>query len=419
MKKTLLMLICLTCSCVYASRTLYSTADGYWNDPDVWITDGGAASTPKPDDHVVISHEIIQLVENNITYTHYGNVLVEVDGAYLINTGKGMPNAYIFAGSLFEVYGVLITSDDFSHQKGVPDGDGIFHAYEGATIFIGDDYEPHEKSLTINEVDCFVMGDDLKFFGDQSLVCGTGRMCIGPITNIPGTANGEVRAIIDGVHTSGFQFVCDGIDIFRIGPNGEICAEFVQTGTGEIPPLPVELISFEANIEAGTVVLNWLTASELNNDYFTLERGRNVEAFIEIGETPGAGTTNFMQEYRFVDANPLSGTTYYRLRQTDFDGKTTYSQIVEVRFVYGQASLSIYPNPIVDDVSLLLSGFKAHQSVWVKITDVTGRLVYRKQFYTDNEGVLDTMISPLLDIGNYILSCQSSTQYITQKIIRY
>jgi len=419
MKNLLFILAIFSCSNLFASRTLYSVNDGFWDDPFVWITADGQAAAPTPHDHVVISHEITQLV-NELTYTHYGNVLIEADGAYLINTGKGSANAYIFGGASFEVFGTLITSDDFSHQKGIAGGDGVFYAHEGATVYIGDDYEPHENSLTIVDVNCFVMGDDLKFFGDGSRVCGKGSLCIGPITNIPGTANGEVRAIINGVHTDGFQFVCSNMMVYRIGENGETCDVVVQNGTGENPSLPVELLSFEAVQQEEAVLLSWTTASELNNDFFSLQRGADPQHFETIAEIAGAGTSENMQSYTFTDARPLNGRAYYRLMQTDFDGKTTFSPVIEVHFAPQYAYMQVYPNPIQEDeFHLLLNGFDSNRTVYIQILDMAGRVVFETRRSTDANGMLDEWIPLALKAGKYVLNCESARHFLSHKLIRF
>ena len=91
-------------------------------------------------------------------------------------------------------------------------------------------------------------------------------------------------------------------------------------------PLPIELSDFNLTYENPAVVATWQTASELNNDFFTLERAGTDLAFDEIGRKPGAGTSKIPRSYSMIDSNPYEGTSYYRLKQTDFDGTETYSE---------------------------------------------------------------------------------------------
>jgi len=98
----------------------------------------------------------------------------------------------------------------------------------------------------------------------------------------------------------------------------------------ELTVLPVELISFTAEPENGKVRCRWATASETNNHYFTVLRSKDGKAFEPIGTVKGAGNSTTIRKYSFVDEQPYRGTSYYRLRQTDFDGTSELSEIVAV-----------------------------------------------------------------------------------------
>lgn len=94
-------------------------------------------------------------------------------------------------------------------------------------------------------------------------------------------------------------------------------------------PLPVELVSFAANVADGKVKLSWITASEINNRGFEVERNSDG-SFKSIGFVDGKGTTNERQSYSFIDNNPGTGVVQYRLKQVDFNGTYSYSNVVEV-----------------------------------------------------------------------------------------
>lgn len=111
-------------------------------------------------------------------------------------------------------------------------------------------------------------------------------------------------------------------------------------------PLPIELVSFNGSYEQPVVVLDWKTASELNNDYFTIERSASGVQFEELGKVPGAGTTSQPRSYSFVDASPFPKQTYYRLKQTDYNGASEYSEIIRVETSQDkERKMSVYPNP--------------------------------------------------------------------------
>ncbi len=116
-------------------------------------------------------------------------------------------------------------------------------------------------------------------------------------------------------------------------------------------PLPITLLSFTATAEKNTVELNWVTGSEENNEWFEIERSGNGETFESIHRIPGAGTTSETRSYFDVDDSPLIGTNYYRLKQTDSDGKYSYSPIVAAK-VNDQDIIALTPNPANDKVSV-------------------------------------------------------------------
>ncbi|MTB51661.1 T9SS type A sorting domain-containing protein [Lewinella sp. W8] len=121
--------------------------------------------------------------------------------------------------------------------------------------------------------------------------------------------------------------------------------------------LPVEFLAFTARLAPKKrVLLDWQTASESGNSHFSIERSGDGDSFVALGEVAGAGTTSEEQSYTFLDEAPLAGLNYYRLRQVDFDGTESFS---EVRLVTVDRSEGVairpYPNPAVDE--LYLDGF--------------------------------------------------------------
>ncbi|MEM6632952.1 MAG: T9SS type A sorting domain-containing protein [Bacteroidota bacterium] len=111
--------------------------------------------------------------------------------------------------------------------------------------------------------------------------------------------------------------------------------------------LPIELLSFTIiPKKEGTVLIKWETLNEENNDYFTIERSADAQEWEAIEEMKGAGTSTEILKYRTVDKAPLMGTSYYRLKQTDFDGKYSYSQIMDIHIKSSFLSqIRAFPNP--------------------------------------------------------------------------
>ena len=131
----------------------------------------------------------------------------------------------------------------------------------------------------------------------------------------------------------------------------------LSTGTSELlgstsTQLPVDFISFTAKKRSGSVELSWETASEINNDYFDVERSRDGKSFEAIGKVAGHGTTTEIQNYEFIDRLPYSGKNYYRLKQVDFNGTYEYSDVRVVDFSKRGTVINIFPNPTADYVSI-------------------------------------------------------------------
>ncbi|MFN2423659.1 MAG: T9SS type A sorting domain-containing protein, partial [Cryomorphaceae bacterium] len=117
--------------------------------------------------------------------------------------------------------------------------------------------------------------------------------------------------------------------------------------TSNIVPLPIELIDFNARLNGEDVDLTWSTASETNNDFFTIQRADESLVWDDLFTVPGAGNSNTRLNYRDIDRNPLIGTSYYRLKQTDFDGSFSYSEIKAVRNIVAndEDNAFVFPNP--------------------------------------------------------------------------
>jgi uncharacterized repeat protein (TIGR01451 family) len=104
-------------------------------------------------------------------------------------------------------------------------------------------------------------------------------------------------------------------------------------------PLPIELLSFTPSIKPDRIELKWTTGTEINNDYFTLERSRDLYGWEVLGFVPGAGNSSVPLSYSFSDLRPLDGLAYYRLKQTDFDGKFEYFGPIAAHYDLGMEGL--------------------------------------------------------------------------------
>ncbi|WP_107039159.1 T9SS type A sorting domain-containing protein [Brumimicrobium mesophilum] len=137
-------------------------------------------------------------------------------------------------------------------------------------------------------------------------------------------------------------------------------------------PLPIELIEFKVEKQGSAAMVNWSTASELNNDYFNLERSTDGYNFETITIVDGAGNSSEIIEYDYLDREPKTGINYYRLKQIDFDGQFSFSDIKSVEFDAWDY-LNIYPNPLISGRDLLISSTGSISKV--ELINGTGELV--------------------------------------------
>ncbi|GAB5525869.1 MAG: hypothetical protein Roseis2KO_37410 [Roseivirga sp.] len=145
--------------------------------------------------------------------------------------------------------------------------------------------------------------------------------------------------------------------------------------------LPITLLYFESRATEEGVLLSWATSSEENNAFFTLERATSMTEFEPIKTVPGAGTSSATLTYQFLDKSATPGRQLYRLKQTDFNGKFTYSEIVAVTVTRLQRifDFSIAPNPNSGSFSLILSGLD-DSATQVVIKDIQGKKVFGKTY---------------------------------------
>jgi hypothetical protein len=167
----------------------------------------------------------------------------------------------------------------------------------------------------------------------------------------------------------------------------------VETTNGPTP-LPVELVNFKVTIRHQQVQLSWATASEKDNKHFIVERSHTGKAFTGIATMAGKGTSSSRSNYTFTDADPLSGMSYYRLKQVDFDGTYSYSKVIAVKW-QPLASSILYPT-ITSDILYLDVAEKGNT---VSILDLTGRKVYQGELSARSRS--HTLDVSNLKAGNY------------------
>lgn len=172
-------------------------------------------------------------------------------------------------------------------------------------------------------------------------------------------------------------------DGFTLGTNGEVNTsssghEYIVFGGGS--PLPVELISFNGKLINDKVKLTWKTASEINSDYFLVQRSIDGINFETIGKVSAQGNSSSIVNYDFVDTNPTEGNNYYRLKQVDYNREYEYFKTVVINTLNGNSisRVNVFPNPANGVINLSFN--QAHLGLSsLIIFDERGRKVYIKE----------------------------------------
>ena len=175
-------------------------------------------------------------------------------------------------------------------------------------------------------------------------------------------------------------------------------------------PLPIELMKFSALPLEKKVDITWMTSSEINNDYFTVERSTDANSWEDLVTVDGAGNSSSMQEYETADERPYPGTSYYRLRQTDYDGKFSFSGIVAVLFT-SEDQVHVSPNPVEGFLFIQCSKTAIDR---LDFFDATGRLCLS----INKPGGSDRIDVSLLHPGIYYLKTSDLSQSSMTKIVK-
>ena len=184
-------------------------------------------------------------------------------------------------------------------------------------------------------------------------------------------------------------------------------------GTGG-SALPIDLISFTGELVSGNVELEWVVASQINNEYFKIEKSLNCEQWEEVSRIPGAGNSNTQMDYKIYDEKPYNGISYYRLSQTDYDGKSETFNPISI--IYDKPiKLSINPNPVKEELHLYLE--ETLRGVTnLTIFNTKGQKVYNKSFIGDYK-VLHLNVDRYKK-GYYLLEVDHNQRKGTLKFIK-
>ena len=200
----------------------------------------------------------------------------------------------------------------------------------------------------------------------------------------------------------------DSVNNVISGNNGYEFSSF--TGKTSLVTLPVELVRFEGVLEDGVVQLNWETSSEINNDYFVVEKSLDGVSFTEVDRVDGMGNSIVSNQYFFTEFSD-DEVAFYRLKQVDFDSSYEYSNIIKIGNSNGQEDLVVFPNPITRGQFMTIYFKQANE---VRLLNSNGSVVSIK-----NTGMVNQVSFSTANLvpGNYIAQVISGSEIQFSKFL--
>ncbi len=261
---------------------------------------------------------------------------------------------------------------------------------QNSHVFRNVDGTPTIKNSLVDVADCSALNQ-----GPNSDVTCEGLMIYTSTDPFKNAAGGDLRLIENSEATD------TGSDNDNNEPEDLDCEQrkinTIDMGAYESPDqeLPVELAEFLAYQEKDKVTLMWITFSEVDNDYFTIERSANGRDFEALETVQGAGNSTQARVYERHDFNPIPGDNYYRIKNTSFSGEVEYSpiRIVEI----SPKRINVFPNPVERHLTIAFSDFKADEAQF-EIYDVYGKQVFQGSTQVED----NVSFIALPEIGSFV-----------------
>lgn len=325
------------------------------------------------------------------------------------NRGSFSNNGYLGADDFknegpFQSTGTTMINGDVENKSSISNS---------GTFSVEEDFKNKWNNTSLNNTGNFIVGED---FTNNGLVVNDGlAYVVGELENT-NTITNNGNLFVDGVVSgsgsiSGSGVICnsDGQTDPTVAKSNTVSCDVCD---GTVNTLPVKLVTFEAElVESTQVNVYWATASEENNDFFEVLHSTDGIDFETIAIVDGAGNSNVMIKYQITDFNAADGINYYQLKQVDYDGKTTLSNILTVR-INTENEIKLYPNP-VNLGQMIKVEFNDVLNYKAEIYDITGRLVMNLNGMDNQMSFSTTNLSK----GNYILRIIDGDQAKVKRFI--
>lgn len=285
-----------------------------------------------------------------------------------------------------------------------------FTIKEGGTLIIngtlrgtgsGKEFKIEKGTLIINAGGVLDWAGYWTSDDEPSTITIDGFAEIGGNMSVKVDINGSGNIEVDGTLNN------DGGSIFGCSSSGSGCC---AGGGGCL--LPIELAYFDAELIDNLIFINWATLSEINNELFTIYRSSATSLWEEIGTLPGAGNSDELVEYEFVDHSFPNSLLYYQLKQTDYDGAYSYSPMVVVEPAKADSEVKLYPNPAQDLIRLT---YKAQDSEKFHVLDSQGKYMNITPIIRSNTVEFDISQLPT---GSYFVCIQGLESKASYQFIK-
>ena len=320
-----------------------------------------------------------------------GNTLYTIDIPTMNQTLVGsLPDGYVYVGMDFDATGNLYAvcyANNSLYQINKSNGSEIWSRPFGSGVVIGSE----SCGMAFNDFDGQMYLGVVLNGGSTSR-----RICTVSLTSIPFANVTPVAPVA-----------------LAIGDGQSLTLSFPNTIA-----LPIELATFSAIPFEKHVDLSWATSSEHDNDHFTIEKSVDLISWEAVCTLPGAGNSLQLNEYECSDLTPYDGISYYRLKQTDFNGELSLSEIIPVQFKK-DVEIEIWPNPFTNKIELSISEM-TDGVYYVEITDLTGKILVEREFDSiKNRLEINTEKIQVSGVYFVCIKNESSEIVYSQKIIKF
>lgn len=386
-----------------------SNQSGNWSDNSTWIGNKQPGSSIRNNTTIIIQKgHVIALetntlkINNNVTIEVYGELFIDAlvninnnlhiyiapDAKLVINGGIDVDNNLKIAvdsSGVFDVKGNLAIKNNASvsidgvfnaesisgNNNNNISGNGVVYTdaisgvkidkFEG--IVVGDKTDlraPSPINFQVRILDYALLDWDFKYFDGFENLKFLGfqvfKNCVAPTHYDKIIIGNDLNDISKEVTHSDFMIIEGEVYIYYVRAVYQInnSEEIIYSPISNLEKLskesvlPIKLVFFDAQIEQNSVAIQWATATEINNDFFSIEKSNDMKNWDVIATQKGAGNSNQYLSYKFQDMNLMQGISYYRLKQTDFDGRFEYFSPVTIKNdvdFRSEIKVNIYPNP--------------------------------------------------------------------------